>query len=94
VSVPAGELVGGPLDGKSFSLMGFWIAIPGHEETHLAAELLMPMSGQRPVPMWPEYPDRWVLVPPRPPSPPVYHYRLLDDKKYLYVYVGEWQWKC
>lgn len=89
-----GELVGGPFDGKQLDMMGFWLAIPGHEKTYLATELLVPsLRGQRLVPMWPEHPTHEVVVSPRPPAPPTYHYRLMDDKKYLYQYVGEWQWK-
>jgi hypothetical protein len=88
-----GELVGGPFDGKRLDMMGFWLAIPGDTDTYLATEILVPHHGQRLVPMWPEHSRQWVLVPPRPPAPPSYHYRLIDDKKYLYQYVGEWQWK-
>lgn len=77
----------------TFDLNGFWLVIPDCQETFLAKDLLKTLMRDQVIPLWLEHSEHWVLVPPRPPAPPSYHYQLTNDKKYLYRYVGEWKWK-
>lgn len=94
-----GTLIGGPWDGLIFPMHGFWLITPDNttKSEYFAKEVLVPHDGRKVQPLWQDVPEA-VLVPPRPPVPPYYHYRFdptgdLEEAGFTYRYVGEWTWE-
>lgn len=79
---PLGVLFGGPYDGLSFAMTGFW-----SELFALAGDVLV--TPQRSlVPFW----NQFDLVKPDGDIE-LHHYTLQEGKFYQYYYLGPWVWK-
>ena len=79
---PQGVLFGGPYDGLTFNMTGFWSHLFA-----LAGDVLV--TPQRSVvPFWNQYD----LVKPST-NVELHHYTLHEGKFYQYNYLGPWVWK-
>jgi len=77
---PRATLFGGPYDGYTFPMVGFW------SEKHALADDLLITPRMDVYPFWNPYD-----VPPPPPGVPVHHYSLHEGKYYQYNHIGLWR---